>query len=179
MGSGMDAVSISLEFFSAGIFESQLYSDLPRGFKDISPSIVSPSCKTPWSKQGRFLWAQIPVLAWGVCEQLCTFWGSAKPGCSKSHLCQLLGFRRGWRMVGCVLRARLLTMGWGTHLGGGIWSEQPRVIGRTGDLACFLGPAPSHVSPSASSSRSPDTNAARAWDLWAAALQLGHPSRLN
>lgn len=63
-------------------------------------------------------------------------------------------------MVGCVLRARLLTMGWGTHLGGGIWSEQPRVIGRTGDLVCFLGPAPSHVSPSASSSRSPDTNAA-------------------
>lgn len=45
-------------------------------------------------------------------------------------------------MVGRVPKARLLTTGWGAHLGGGTQSEHPRAIGRTGDLARFPGPTP-------------------------------------
>lgn len=85
MGSGMDALSISLQFFSAGIFESHLsYCDLPWGFKDISSSIVSPSCKTPWSKEGRLLWAQTPVLVscWAFGGAGGWWAASSEPGCS-------------------------------------------------------------------------------------------------
>lgn len=45
-------------------------------------------------------------------------------------------------MTGRVPGARLLTTGWGAHLGGSTRSERPRAIGRTGDLACFPGLAP-------------------------------------
>lgn len=97
--------------------------------------LLSPSCwaviycrasKPLGERGGRFPWEQNPALAWGIREQPCTFWGSAKPGCSKSHPLQSLCFWRGWREMGCVPGARLLAVGWGARLGGGTRSERPR-----------------------------------------------------
>lgn len=114
LGSRMDAASISLESFSQLVLLSPSYHTVTYhgASSPIYPGTPSLSCcKTPWTKQGRCPWEQNPALTWGICEQPCTFWDSAKIGCSKSHPIQPLGFWRGWRMVGHVPGVRHHGMG--------------------------------------------------------------------
>lgn len=67
LGSGVDAVSISLGSSSACASASQsLHCDLLWGFAPLFPIVPSPSCcKTPWSEPGIFPREQNPASAWG------------------------------------------------------------------------------------------------------------------
>ena len=137
LGSGVVAASISLGSFSACTFQSQLlHCGVSRLF---SPAPCLPPAANPL---GTSLGDSHGSKTLPGCGGLVPF------GAQQNQTAQNPTFSSGWAFGGAGgWWTRLLTMGWGARLGGGTGSEQPRDVGRMGDLARFPIPAPPSPSP--------------------------------
>lgn len=100
------ALGLSQLVFPSPSYHTGTYNGAPSLFP---PAPHLPPAAKPTGANGQDSHGSKPVLC-GICEQPRTFWGSANPVCLKSHPLQLLGFWKGWRMVGCVPTVR--RMGW-------------------------------------------------------------------